>query len=230
MLYTFIVHLDLLLVLLWLRTHFILPEGFFLLSAKPPLCLYPHLRWGISFQIIKKTNYAHSQARAFLNGLSFGYGQNEFGSETVNKKWENKGFLQSAFTSAAQGKIAVTTVDNSAASAGTLYTRDSALCENTKDKVFLLSGKEVSTVEYGFPKDDKNGSTRIRNLTGYAKSNFKDWNGMNYYWWLRTPEDDDCTYTVSQGDYDANMNGRISGFIGTFWTIVGIVPALTISY
>ncbi len=153
---------------------------------------------------IKKTNYAHSQARAFLNGLSFGYGQNEFGSETVNKKWENKGFLQSAFTSAAQGKIAVTTVDNSAASAGTLYYNNRALCENTKDKVFLLSGKEVSTVEYGFPKADKNGSTRIRNLTGYAKSNFKDWNGMNYYWWLRTPEDDEWIYAVGQGYSDAN--------------------------
>lgn len=46
---------------------------------------------------INNSNYLHSQARAYLNGLTFGYGQNEFGSETFNKKWENKGFLQTAF-------------------------------------------------------------------------------------------------------------------------------------
>lgn len=178
---------------------------------------------------IEKTNYVHSQVRAFLNGLSFGYGQNEFGSETFNKKWENKGFLQSAFTTAAQGKIAVTTVDNSSASAGTLYHNKSALCENTKDKIFLLSVKEVSTVEYGFPKADRNGSSRIRNLTSFAESNFGRWNNMNYYWWLRTPRDDEWIYVVGQGDYDANWNGGI-GNIGTSWTNVGIVPALTISY
>lgn len=96
----------------------------------------------------------------------------------VNEEFVGRGFLQTAFTPALQSKIAVTTVDNSSRQNSgldllqTLTALDRSLYDgtmyyergeehkrvyfpkltsnNTKDKVFLLSPKEVTRKDYGF--------------------------------------------------------------------------------
>ena len=96
----------------------------------------------------------------------------------VNEEFVGRGFLQTAFTPALQSKIAVTTVDNSSRQNSgldllqTLTALDRSLYDgtmyyergeehkrvyfpkltsnNTNDKVFLLSPKEVTRKDYGF--------------------------------------------------------------------------------
>ncbi len=65
---------------------------------------------------ISANNYMYSSIRAYLNGK-----QNQFvtdgGTATANDiDWSGNGFIDTAFTGAAQGKILETKVDNSAAS------------------------------------------------------------------------------------------------------------------
>ena len=124
---------------------------------------------------IYPNNYKYSTIRAYLNG-------SYEPDDTQIKAYEDNGFLQKAFTSSAQNLINVSTIDNSLASSLSFQegTGDAGeyWCENTKDKVFLLSRlEETSYAEI------------LRNIyhaheqTDYAKANF------NYddYWWLRTP-------------------------------------------
>jgi len=121
---------------------------------------------------IQHNSYEYSRLRAFLNGLSYIQGEEE-GNQEINKVFEGKGFLQTAFTPDLQSKIAVTTVDNSRSSTGIQYDAKQRLLydggiyyesgeehkriyfpkfvsANTKDKVFVLSGAEVVRKDYGF--------------------------------------------------------------------------------
>lgn len=135
----------------------------------------------IENKIIYANNYEHSEIRAYLNGLSF------VDLKKTETKWENNGFLQKAFTEAEQEIIAVTKVDNSIKQ---MNLKDKPKmekdysCQNTLDKVFLLSEYEINNPKYGFINDE----TRIRGVTDYGINNqawsSKDKNGI---WWLRTP-------------------------------------------
>lgn len=141
-------------------------------------------------------NYKYSTVRAYLNGT---YESSDTQSKT---DYANKGFLQTAFTDAAQKLIVVTTVDNSAASTtdGVIYEADGSrgaygnyICPNTTDKIFLLSIKEATTTAYGFDASHISsgvGNTRIKHNTDYAKATFAyqdPGNGYGGCWWLRTP-------------------------------------------
>ncbi|MBQ7611919.1 MAG: hypothetical protein IJU92_02480, partial [Spirochaetaceae bacterium] len=125
---------------------------------------------------IYPNNYEHSRIRAWLNGLSF-----QLGSAT-NSDHNGKGFLQTAFTAEEQDAIVMTTVDNSAASINPATdpitfnngTNDYA-CDDTTDKIFLLSGKEVTTSEYGFDTNvAREDSSRIRKPTDFALANYAE--------------------------------------------------------
>lgn len=140
-------------------------------------------------------NYEHSKIRAWLNGLEY----NKSGTNSDDHK--DKGFLQTAFGSDATvlAKIADTVVDNSAASTNPESnpnefnngTNDYA-CNNTTDKIFLLSEKEVTTSAYGFTEYNVYGAgnSRIRKPTDFALANYAYLNGTAGYggsWWLRSP-------------------------------------------
>ena len=179
---------------------------------------------------IYPNNYKYSQIRAYLNGLDYYYDQNP--SSTVKKTdYTDKGFLQTVFTAEAQNLIAVTTVDNSDAS-----TTDSGKnidkatkydCEDTKDKIFLLSEKEATS--YGFPayNEDGAGNARIRKPTDYAMANFVELNGNDGrggWWWLRSPDATSSSYAhdvCSDGGATSSMDVKIRFY--------GVVPALSIS-
>ena len=162
---------------------------------------------------IYPNNYKYSNIRAFLNG-------------TANQK----GFLQSAFTSSAQSLIATTSVDNSAVSttdSGSNLTQASSYaCEDTSDKIFLLSEKEATTASYGFDSYNSSGigNTRIRVTTDYAKANYADYStssGYGCYWWLRSPHYNyryNARYVTSSGNTYYGLDVRRA--------YVGVVPAL----
>ena len=118
-------------------------------------------------------NYKYSQIRAYLNGLTYYYDTSA--TETTEKDdYKDAGFLQTAFTQTAQNVIATTEVDNESGLA------EEFVCENTSDKIFLLSYKEVQ-------KDYLAGTTTDevkRSSTAYAKARGST---NNDYWWYRTP-------------------------------------------
>ena len=173
-------------------------------------------------------DYMKSSIRLWLNGNS---GVTKFSDYSGAP-----GFLQSAFTISAQDKIAETTVDNSKVSTNpdkspTLWQNgeNSYVCDDTTDKIFLLSQQEVTAADYGFAAYDEyvgdgNGtsiSTRIRVTTDYATASSAD-----NRWWLRSPVYSSGNFVriiSNNGKADFNNNLRVDVTYG------GVVPALSIS-
>ena len=180
---------------------------------------------------IYPNNYKYSEIRAYLNGLDYYYDKSS--TETTKKTdYTGKGFLQTAFTQSAQALIAETVVDNSVETTG--YSEDTYAteyaCENTTDKIFLLSESEVINSDYGFAAYDSygKGNARIRFPTDYVKANYafaSSTNGYGGFWWLRSPYyGDSCNARLVSYDgsaYEDNSVGR---------TNYGVVPALSISF
>ena len=174
-------------------------------------------------------NYKYSTIRAWLNGLDVVKSDNENDST-----YKDAGFLQTAFTTDAQGLIADTMVDNSAASttdAGQKLTQATKYaCENTKDKIFLLSEQEATKEEYGFAAYDEygEGNTRIRVTTDYAKATgaYQDSTaGDGGWWWLRSPH---YNYASSAHRID-HVGIADDNIVIVYFIELGVVPALSIS-
>ncbi len=189
---------------------------------------------------IYANNYRYSNIRAYLNGT-----QNQFvayggTSNSCTIDWSNKGFLQSAFTLSSQTLIADTEVDNSLASTNPTSEPDynennEYTCNNTNDKIFLLSVNEVTNSDYGFPSHTNTSSKRVRVSTDYAKANYAYQSSIDEYgteWWLRSPTNVSTNFgSFVEDGLDAEtvmQSGRNSAF-----TIhdrsIGIVPALCLN-
>lgn len=169
-------------------------------------------------------NYKYSTIRAYLNGAYES-------DDTQTKTYDGSGFLQTAFTSSAQTLISKTTVDNSKETTG--YNESSYAtkyaCENTTDKIFLLSESEVINSDYGFDAYNiyGRGNTRIRIPTDYAKANYARQSttaGYGGYWWLRSPDDTSIYARNVTGEGDARNMDKVD------YTNHGVVPALSISF
>ena len=180
---------------------------------------------------IEHNNYKYSQIRAYLNGLDYYYDTSS--TQTTKKTdYTGKGFLQTAFTQSAQALIAKTDVDNRKETTGyseSTYATFYA-CENTTDKIFLLSESEVINSDYGFASYDSKGkgNTRIRFSTDYAKANYayeSSTNGYGGVWWLRSP-----LYNLSYGAHHVLEHGDTSNFDDVYILHSGVVPALSISF
>lgn len=186
---------------------------------------------------IYSNNYKYSQIRAYLNGLDYYY--DVYSNSTVKKTdYTGKGFLQTAFTAEAQNLIAVTTVDNSSASTtdsgNNLTEATDYACEDTKDKIFLLSIKEATSYDFPAYNESGSGNARIRKPTDYAMANYAYQNstlGYGGHWWLRSPY-----YYYKPGypnkSYEKARYVYYNG--NTFSSSVqedsiGVVPALSIS-
>ena len=180
---------------------------------------------------IYPNNYKYSQIRAYLNGLDYYYDTSS--TETTKKtNYTGKGFLQTAFTQDAQALIAETVVDNRKETTGyseSTYAADYA-CENTTDKIFLLSESEVINSDYGFAAYNSygKGNTRIRFPTDYAKANYafaSEVDGYGGYWWLRSPY-----YYSSSKARSVSHGGYADYYYGVIYFSSGVVPALSISF
>ena len=133
------------------------------------------------------------------------------------RSWLNDTFYNTAFNELEQAIIQTTIVDNSASSTDTLD--NSYACNNTSDKIYLLSYKEAITY---FTSD----SQRQKKGTDYAKSqglhvNTGDYCGFSH-WWLRSPYN-----IVSNSSLKVHLDGSIDPII-IYFTSCGILPALKI--
>ena len=97
------------------------------------------------------------------------------------RNWLNNDFYNIAFNDSEKEIIETTNVDNSAESTG--YSFNKNVCNNTFDKIFLLSYKEVVTY---FTIDPKN---RMALTTPYTKNKSLSYTSKEGYlsWWLRSP-------------------------------------------
>ena len=176
-------------------------------------------------------NWQYSTIRAWLNG--------RYESDDPQaKEYAGKGFLQTAFTADAQSLIAVTSVDNSAASTNpasnpNLWKNGENLYASktpTTDKIFLLSEEEATTESYGFGEysESGTGNTRIRVTTDYAKATGayqSSTPGYGGWWWLRSP-----LYILEYSARDIYYNGNAYNYdFDVDDTSGGVVPALSIS-
>ena len=138
------------------------------------------------------------------------------------RAWLNATFYEIAFTYLQQNIILTTEVDNSVASTG--YTSNPYVCENTYDKLFLLSYAEVTDTTYGFSSSYSDYDTaRKISISDYSIAT-GTWmsNYGTSHWWLRSPCNDHTNeahhiYTFGYVYSDYIFNDR------------GVVPALRIS-
>ena len=153
-----------------------------------------------------------SQQFDYENGSYY----NDYAESTV-RKWLNETFYNTAFDELQKEIILTTTVDNSVASTG--YSSNSYACEDTEDKVFLLSYKELTTYL-------TTNVSRTKRTTDYAQSQGAYTSTFlgNGYWWLRSPGSSDYfSYYARAVDYDGII---LSNSVDI--TSYGVVPALQI--
>ena len=195
-----------------------------LTASVPYYVAYPNRNREINCNTVYPNNYKYSTLRAYLNG--------KFEDEDTQEKtvYEGKGFLQTAFTSNARLLIADTVVNNAKETTDyfmlNTYVED-YVCDNTEDKIFLLSVSEVINEDYGFDSYlSLRNNTRIKVTTDYAKANCAyqaSGDGCGGCWWLRSPRCDGSD-TASYVSSDGNAYS-----IGIRFTEEGVVPALSIS-
>lgn len=133
---------------------------------------------------IYPNNYEYSNIRAWLNGYD--------GTSYNVDDYTNKGFIDIAFTEEERKLINTKLVDNSLASTG--YTTNQYVCNNTNDKIYLLSYTDATNSNYGFSSSGNSSDTRYATVSDYARSKYCycDMNtDLSYYgngyWWLRSP-------------------------------------------
>ena len=166
---------------------------------------------------VHPNNYAKSDIRAWLNGT----------------------FFNTAFNAKQKKIINTVVVDNSAGStnpdgnAECFYGGENQFaCENTSDKIWLISTQEATKEEYGFNSGYNSvDSTRIKKVSDYAKCQGVDSSDNaeyldNGYWWTRSPF---CQYGVfaSYFSRDGKLNNSGDYVSGSKY---GVVPAMQITW
>lgn len=147
---------------------------------------------------------------------------NDYAESTI-RKWLNETFYNTAFNDLQKEIILTTTVDNSVASTGD--SSNPYACEDTEDKVFLLSYKELTTYL-------TTTASRMKKTTDYAKSQgactstSSSYLG-NGYWWLRSPINYFSNY-ARYVYYDGNVNYSYYYYDYVYSTSRGVVPTLQI--
>ena len=186
-------------------------------------------------QTIYSNNYFHSRIRAFLNGLS--YETEAYAPQVFSYQWkrntdfQGKGFFQLAFNDEEKVRIATTAVDNSDGVPAKYK------CDDTMDKIFLLSKKEIENTAYGFASEDDELDyiSRAREATDFAHAR-----GVSTFYHLRTPKTQDNEPTnwlvgnVKIESKDANGKDIVIDYRGKLadWFMsmnTGVVPALCLN-
>lgn len=177
---------------------------------------------------IDSQQYYHNKGEVRTINSKTVYANNYAESEI--RKWLNETFYNTAFSNSQKNIIKTTNVDNSAKSAnryiGDEYWnggKNDYVCNNTNDKVFLLSEYEVTDSTYGFDRwSAENDTVRRLKSSDYAKS--QGCGVENCLWWLRSPG-----FDSSGGACFVSNDGRTLYYGDIACTDMGVVPALWIT-
>ncbi len=154
----------------------------------------------IKWDILSSSNGAYSLvSSALLDPHRYDSSSNNYAKSEI-RSWLNGGFYDTAF-SLDDSCIQTVTVGNSAATTGS--STNIYACENTNDKVYLLSYQDYGNAEY-FAND----AARLCKPTDWAKANGAYVSSEGYGWyWSRSPysRNSGCAWSVYGGgdlDYD----------------------------
>ena len=183
------------------------------------------IRWRILFErdgnafilcdsIIANHYYHHTTSSTTIDGQTV-YANNYKYSDI--RAWLNDEFYKTAFGDLQQALIQTTEVDNSAGSTGISSNRYA--CENTSDKVFLLSYREVITIEYTARQMLTSDFSRA---TGAGMNTSSSYYG-NGVWWLRSPSNSRSNYA-----HFVEYNGIAGNRHYVYYDYHGVVPALNL--
>lgn len=165
--------------------------------------------------------YSSGGSSSFTHNGGTGYANNYELSSI--RKFLNDNFYNTAFNDLQKAIIEETIVDNSAYSTG--YSLNSYACNDTKDKLFLLSHSEATSRDYGlnsYSARRAKGSDYAKCQGLYVYSSTYSSNG-NSYWWLRSPyyhNDSSACIVVDDG----NVNS-----LSVLITSYGVRPACWIT-
>ena len=115
--------------------------------------------------------------------------------DSIIRRWINNDFYNIAFNDEEKEEVLITNVDNSPAT--TMSLSNPYTCENTNDKVFLLSYADYKNSDYGYIEDSYGKcDLRLTKVTDYALANYAYhydaglYNGCTYVW-TRSPSYED---------------------------------------
>ena len=164
---------------------------------------------------------------SIIANKAYDAGSNNNYANSDIRAWLNDEFYKTAFGELQQALIQTTEVDNSVYSTG--YSSNPYACENTFDKVFLLSYREVTNSAYGFASSSTYDTARRMLTSDYSRATgaYMDTRSSDYgngSWWLRSPDGNDSYYArgVDLIGYAA-YSDLVSGDNG------GVVPALNLT-
>ena len=163
--------------------------------------------------------------RAF-NVVDLNQENNSYAESTI-RAWLVDEFYNTAFDELQKELIMTVEVDNSVESTG--FSQNPNAGENTNDKVFLLSYKEITNSEYGFGGMYAKDENRIMKPSDFAIAIgiYMSTSEKTYgdsFWWTRSPNKDNrsaeyCAYLVTSDGSLFDSGISVSS---------GIVPALKI--
>lgn len=151
----------------------------------------------IQWKILSETNgVALIKCITAIDGQQYDASASNNYKNSDIRKWLNETFYEQAFDSLQKELIQTTIVDNSLVSANAnnnaLYYNNGVnnyVCEDTEDKIFLLSANDVSNTAYGF-KENLGGSDSGRTIGAsdyaFAQGIYKYYKGC-VEWLLRSP-------------------------------------------
>lgn len=194
---------------------------------------YEGIRWRV---LTESGNRAFLMCDMAIDAQQYDYDNGSYSNnykESTIRKWLNKTFYNTAFIDSQKDIINKTSVDNSARSTNpynnAIYWNNGEnkyACENTLDKIFLLSEYEVTNSVYGFSNDTGDDYNRQLKSSDYAKSQgcYQDNNNENCSWWLRS-----SIYSTSYYVRGVDFSGNSNYYNYANDSIGGIVPALWIT-
>ncbi len=151
------------------------PDDLFLVSdmildAKPYEKIEDYVSWDTS------------SIRSWLNGY-------DASKNIIGKDYSNRGFINLAFTKSEQSAIKTVEVKNDK-SEGDSFSRHGG--NDTQDKIFLLSYKQVNEKKYGFSDnifrtDKRDKAEQNAKMTHFSWTQGLTGDKTNGSWWLRTP-------------------------------------------
>ena len=151
--------------------------------------------------------YPSNSLSSFSHNGGTGYASNY---ELSNiRKFLNDNFYNTAFNDLQKSLIKTTTVNNSVSS--TACSTSDYACNDTNDKLFLLSYKELTTYYTSRESKLAKGSDYAKSQGLYFNASSGNYQGYSK-WWLRSPDDDAIFaqyVTVSGITEDVGSSGKI---------------------
>ena len=180
----------------------------------------------ITWKILTNNNGNYSlYSNSILDVHRYDDGFNSY-KESEIRNWLNNDFFLTAFNLGASC-ISDVTVDNSSSTTDTLNSNPNKYaCDNTFDKIYMLSFKDYLNGDYGFPSDRKNASsTRTCKPTDYALAkNCSQTDNYSTYW-TRSPASAHSTKA-----WIVQYDGQVLDTTTVGTSSIGVRPALTLNF